>query len=172
MKEESIVQERWIAFLLWVVVLAALIYTSRYVVEQSIVGDLGTALRTSAIFNNINDREKIEFSTFARLALILVLVGQMLWAWIKFVFLTDEFVAVFVKSEISEQKVSLFSAFLGFGTDLAEDTKTTDGDDTAYLDSTPSNIGAILRPLGYLWVTLLLSPITIEFIAKLFDSEY
>jgi hypothetical protein len=172
MKEESIVQERWIAFLLWVVVLAAVIYTSRYVVEQSIVGDLGTVLRTSAIFNNINDRERIEVSTLARLVLILVLVSQMLWAWIKFVFLTDEFVAVFVKSEISEQKVSLFSAFLGFGTDSAEETENNDEAEAAYLDSAPSNIGGILRPLGYLWVTLLLSPITIEIIAKLFDSEY
>lgn len=167
MQEPNLLQSRWISLFVWLAVLAALVYSSRFAVEQTITADLGTSLRS--VYSDANG--DLETSTFFRLGVGIFLISQLLSAWLKFAFMTDEFFAALVLTRDGDKYFALFAAFVGFSTtDETDEGESSDEDMTGNINTASSNITRVLRPIAVMWAVLLVYPILLEIVIKVFDS--
>lgn len=169
MQEPNLLQSRWISLFVWLAVLAALVYSSRFAVEQTITADLGTTLRN---VYSTDPSEDIEISTFFRLGVGIFLISQLLSAWLKFAFMTDELFAAFILTRDPEKSFALFGAFIGFGIATEANGEEAEVDNEAEnINTAPSTISRVLRPIAIIWAVLLVYPILLEIVIKTFDAE-
>lgn len=141
----QLVQEKWMAGLVWVAVLVALLVTSFQ--AAALIAGSGVAQLILAYIQNPAGLGTL--TTFAAVALILVLIAAalILYAWLRFAQVTNE--VMIALSAPREDQEPVFSSFLHLG-----NAEATEGEAEIY-EAKGSLFGDMIRLLAIVWVILL-----------------
>lgn len=152
-KKQPRPEQYWIPALIWVALLAALVYTST-TSAQSILS--GTQNFIILSLNTGIQGGSIQILYFAlTLALIFFLVN----AWLKFASLTTDLVAALAGSRAFAKAGALFFYWLvPFESQEDEETKEGEEPDWDPADVETTYVTGVVRWVAYSWVVLILSP--------------
>lgn len=164
---------RWIASVMWVVLLVVLVFTSANGSTFAFGGTLATALR---FLNNPPDSANSQGGSLifavVSLALTGAIVYQLLRAWLNFVDMTHQLVISYAAAEQPSGTDSVFTDMLEFSEPDAmegdQESEAAAANEPDPADSDSSSMSNVLKPLAYAWIIILLSPSVIAMAAALF----
>lgn len=151
MDDSQRIHDKWIAFGIWISLLAAIIYTSWH-------GILATVGLYSVIGQLVGDIDATFFWLLAELIMLLLGVFYLSTAWRKFSRITSEFLIQFAIQ--TDDRGSVFHNLLKFDDHIViTNSETPDSPDAAL--AVGSMAGSFIRSLAAVWIWFLLSTVIV-----------
>ena len=145
---------------MWLALLLALLVTSRYALILPFTNGEYLGLISGGFSSGVGDDLRVV--DFVNLAFVVLMIVQLGAAWLRFVSVTQDLITASAKGE------NMLANFLIY---LVDDSETDDEDnapDPSQADYT--DVGKVLRSLGYTWLVLMLAPPITVIVAKLVSS--
>lgn len=151
--------DSWIAAIMWLALLLALLVTSRYALtlpftNAEYLGLVGGYTRGEAEDPTVLD--------FVNLGFVVLMIVQLGAAWFRFLDVTQDIITASAKGE------NLLANFLVYLVDDSEAEDEQEAPNPLLADYT--DVGKVLRSLGYTWLVLMLAPPITVIVGKLFSN--
>jgi len=163
--------DKWMAVLIWLALLAGLVYTSGSSATLVFGGSMTNLVRTQVSLNQVGmNGDGVTIGDIAHLVFVAALLSQLVNAWLKFVTLTNELIVANAGTGGSGEMGELFLSFLLFETSIDYEEQ---GDDEREEKLDPEDadgtlVGDVVRPLAYAWVIMIGSPAVISMVSRMF----
>lgn len=153
--------DKWMAMVIWLALLVAVIYTSTNGTVLSYAGSLTNYLRNFATADLLDNpfRAPILLVVIGGLICTGLFIHQLVTAWLKFAELTRDLVVAYAKMSQGEAVNTIFMDWLIFSNAVEVNSDETAKYDEVDPDEAESSaVSDILRPLAFAWALILIAP--------------
>lgn len=166
-------RDRWIAVVMWIAVLTALVYTSGYATFLGFGGSITSFFQQLAVLGQAGQGISELPLLITTLLAMLLLVSQIILAWRRFAAFTNDLIVSYARPDQAGSMNAPFFDLLIW--DLPANEDTIDDETETELDpdqADSTSVSDVLKPLGFAWVIILLTPPVLSIVAALFAPSY
>lgn len=151
--------DKWVPIVLWLALLAGLLYTSVSGTALAMGGSITNLMQSQLSLEQTGENQRgMTTLEIVNLALMAVLLSQVVNAWLKFVSLTDELIVAYAGASTFEGQKTLFSHLLVFDPSLGLEAQEGGDFEEAELDPEDAHgtlVGDVIRPLAFTWAIII-----------------
>ncbi|MBN1426793.1 MAG: hypothetical protein JXB07_00315 [Anaerolineae bacterium] len=162
--------DRWIAVIMWIAVLVALVYTSGYATFLGFGGSITSFFQQLAMLGQARQSISNLPLLITTLLAMLLLVSQIILAWHRFAAFTNDLIVSYARTDrVGSINVPFFDLLIW---DLPENEDAIDSEDQTGIEFDPeqadsTSVSDVLKVLGFAWVIILLTPPVLSIVATL-----